>query len=84
MKSLFKTTEETSKTSTWIIVITLLTGVSDLFFDASVALGIGQKTIAYIGLSVSVVTFVLNTLINNGVIKTVDTYAIELWKRLKK
>lgn len=76
MKSLFKTTQETPKTNTWIVIITLLTGVSDIILNASKSLGLGERTIAIIGTSVAVVVFIINTLISNNRMKPLTTNSV--------
>lgn len=80
MKSFTEVTRETPKTNTWVIVVTLITGISDLLIGASEALGFSENLVAKIGLGAAIITLVINTLIANGVIKTLDVYAIKLFK----
>ena len=80
MKSLFKTTEETPITSTIVIVITLLAGISDYIFNISPLIGWSENLVGIIVHSISFVTFVLNLLINNEKIQPLNVYLKKIVK----
>lgn len=84
MKSLFKTTENTPKTSTWVIIISLLSAASDFIFSISEAIGMGENTVSIVGASISFVILLINVFIDNGVIQSVDKYAELLMNKILK
>ena len=84
MKTLFKTTAETPRTSTWLIIAPLITGASDFIFKLSELLGWKENIVAIIGLSLTFVSYVVNVMINNNQLQTLDVYAKALIDRLKE
>ncbi len=76
MKSLFKTTAETPKTSTWVLIVLLLTSVSDFIFSLSSFIGMGKNTVGVIGASISFAVTIINILINNGKMKVLTTESV--------